>query len=247
MPAQQVIINADDYGLIPQTSQAVLDAWAQGAISDCSMMATSPGLADCIARARQAGMPAGIHLNLIEGQSLSDSAEIPAFVASEGTFIGRHEWPTSLPVEQIRLEFRRQVQRVLNLEWQPSHLDSHGWVHLAPEVLQVKIELARELGVPLRALHPETLEAVRGAGIVTTDHSTVGFWAENATVDALVRLVEECPGGSLEIITHASYYDPGSMESRWEFRAQELAALTSPEWRRYREEHGIRIVGFSAL
>ncbi|MHB9025798.1 MAG: carbohydrate deacetylase [Armatimonadota bacterium] len=247
MPADLVIINADDYGINPQVNQAILDAWAQGAIGDSSMMATTPNLPALIARAREAGLPAGIHLNMTNGRPLSDPAELPAFMTPEGTFINHREWTPPLPIEQIRLEFRRQVERVLALGWQPTHLDSHHYIHLYPEVLAVKLELARELGVPLRSVHDETRETIRAAGMVTTDHCTVEFSGDGANVETLIRLVEECPGGSLEIVTHPTYYEPDSMGSAWEPRQRELEALTSPEWRRYREEHGIRVAGFTEL
>jgi len=247
MPASALIINADDLGLASAVNEGIMQAWARGAISDSSVLANAPNLPEILRAARETGLPVGIHLNLTLGLPLSDPAEIPAFVTPEGSFLKRADWPAELPIAQIRLELRRQVQRILALGWQPSHLDSHHHVHRYPEVFAITLECARELGVPVRALDAPMRETLSRAGIATSDHFSMDFYGERTTVNTLIRLVEECPGGTLEIMTHPGFAVPNLPSSYREERAEELAALCAPEWQDYRAKHVIPLIGFKEI
>ncbi|MHB0938750.1 MAG: carbohydrate deacetylase [Armatimonadota bacterium] len=247
MPAEALIVNADDLGLWPSVDRGIFAAWSAGAVGDSTAFANAPALEEILARARAAGLPVGIHLNLTFGCPLSDPAEIPALVTPAGEFMKRRAWTLPLPAEQVRLELSRQVERVLATGWQPSHLDLHHHVHTYPDVLAAVIELARELRLPVRSVNPEMRAALREAGIPTPDHFSMAFYGENATVGTLITLVEECPGGILEIMTHPGYADPALPSSYREERERELAALTDPVWREYLSANNLRIAGFSII
>lgn len=247
MPARALIINADDLGLWPSVNTGILQAWEQRAISDSTVLANAPDLAPLLDAARAARLPVGVHLNLTLGRPLSDPHEIPAFVTAQGAFMKRGQWPASLPIEQIRLELRRQVQRVLDLGWQPSHLDSHHHIHRYPEVLAVVIELARELHLPVRAVDDEMRSTLRAAGIPTPDCFTMGFYGEQATVDTLIAAVEAWPDGVLEVMAHPGHDAPDLPSSYREGREQELAVLTSRRWQAYLQERDIPLIGFGGI
>jgi len=247
MAAEALIINADDLGLWPSVDHGIFAAWSAGAVGDSTVFVNAPALDEILARARDAGLPVGIHLNLTYGRPLSDPADIPALVTPAGEFMKRQAWSLPLPAEQIRLELGRQAERVLSVGCQPSHLDSHHHIHTYPEVLAAVIELARKLRLPVRSVNPEMRAALREADILTPDNFSMAFYGENATVDTLIKLVEECAGGTLEIMTHPGYTDRGLPSSYREERERELAALTDPVWREYLSAHGIPIVGFSTI
>jgi len=245
MPAEALIINADDLGLWPSVDRGIFDAWSAGAVGDSTVFANAPALEDILARARDAGLPVGIHLNLTFGRPLSDPAEIPALVTPAGEFMKRQAWTLPLPTEQVWRELNRQAERVLAAGGRPSHLDMHHHIHTYPEVLAAVIALARGLRLPVRTVNDDMRTALHEAGIPTPDHFSMAFYGENATVDTLITLVEECPGGILEIMTHPGYADPDLPSSYREERERELAALTDPIWHEYLTAHGLRIAGFS--
>jgi len=247
MPAEAVIINADDLGLWPSVDRGILAAWAAGAVGDSTVFANARALEEILARARAVGLPVGIHLNLTFGRPLSDRAEIPALVTADGLFMKRRAWALPLPAEQVRLELNRQAERVLAAGGQPSHLDTHHHIHTYPEVLAVVIELARELRLPVRSVNPEMRAALRKAGIPTPDHFSMAFYGESATVETLISLAQDCPGGILEIMTHPGYADPILPSSYRDDREHELAVLTDPVWREFLTAHGLCIVGFQTI
>lgn len=247
MPATALIINADDLGLWPSVDAGIMQAWQAHAISESSVLANSPRLPEILRAARESGLPVGIHLNLTHGLPLSDPADIPDFVTPQGTFMKRVLWPDKLPIEQIRLELRSQLAWVLQSGCRPTHLDSHHHIHRYPEIFAVTLECARELGVPVRAIDAAMRDALRQSGIVTTDHFSMDFYGEQATVATLIRLVEECPGGTLEIMTHPGHTDTSLPSSYREERERELAALCAPAWQNNLTERQIPLINFSDL
>lgn len=247
MPATALIINADDLGLCDSVNRGILDAWAQGAISDSSVFATLPDLPTVLAQAQEARLPVGIHLNLTYGQPLSHPLEIRGLVTPDGAFMRRDQWEGPLPLMAIRLELRRQIMRVLELGAQPTHLDSHHHIHRYPEVLSVVIGLATEFNLPLRAIDAAMRDQVRLAGVITPDAFAMAFYGPAATVETLQREAEQALPGVLEMMTHPGSYAtdiPGSYRTE---RAQELAALTDPRWCAWREDRGIALCGFREL
>ena len=247
MPAAVLIINADDLGLWPSVDAGILQAWESRAISDCSVLANAPYLREILRAAQQAGLPVGVHLNLTLGRPVSDPAEIPDLVTAEGLFMKREHWPAALPIEQVRLELQRQVRLVRELGGQPTHLDSHHHVHRYPEIFTVTVDCARDLGVPVRAVNAPMREALRRAGVTAPDHFSMAFYGEQATVVTLIRLAEECPGGTMEIMTHPGHSAPDLPSSYRVERELELAALCSPAWREYRRKEGIPLIGFTDI
>jgi len=156
-------------------------------------------------------------------------------------------WPDKLPIEQIRLELQRQLARVQQSGCQPSHLDSHHHIHRYPEIFAVTLECARELSVPVRAIDAAMRDELRRSGIATTDHFSMDFYGEQATATTLIRLVEECPGGTLEIMSHPGHVDIDLPSSYRDERERELAALCAPAWLIYLAEHQIPLLNFSDL
>lgn len=247
MPAQALIVNADDLGLWPSVDRGILQAHACTAVSDSSVLATAPGLGATLAAARQAGLPVGIHLNLTLGRPLSDPDDISALVTPDGMLMKRSQWTLTLPADQVHRELSRQVSRALACGLQPTHLDSHHHIHRYPEVLDVVVALARHLRLPVRAVDEAMRDRLRAAGIATPDHFSQAFYDAAATVETLIDLTERCPGGVLEIMTHPGNADDTLPSSYREARACELAALTDPRWQGYLAGRGIPLVGFSQL
>jgi predicted glycoside hydrolase/deacetylase ChbG (UPF0249 family) len=244
MPADALILNADDLGLWPSVDQGILQAWSQGAISDSTVFATSPDLAGILQAARNAGLPTGIHLNLTMGVPVSDPAGIPALVTAQGASMKRQRWAMPLPGEQVRLELRRQVQRAFDLGLQPTHLDSHHHIHRDPEIFPIVVELAREFRLPVRAVDEAMRQALRREEIGAPDHFSMAFYGDAATVDTLIDLTETCPGCVLEIMTHPGRTDEQMPSSYRCAREQELAALTDPRWHSYLTERKIPLIGY---
>jgi len=247
MPASALIINADDLGLHPAVDRGIVDAWALGAISDSSVFANTPHLAELLQHADAIGMPVGVHLNLTLGPPLSNPSDIPTLVSAEGAFMKRTMWTMPLPIHEVYLELERQVERVCELGWRPSHLDSHHHIHRYPEILDVVMTLAHSYQLPVRATDSTMREALRAEDIMTPGHLSMEFYGEAATVETLMRLVEGDTGGVLEIMTHPGHTSPDVPSSYGDERARELRALTDPAWLEWLEDLNIPLIGYGNL
>jgi predicted glycoside hydrolase/deacetylase ChbG (UPF0249 family) len=247
MPAEAVIINADDLGLWPSVDKGIFDAWTAGVISDSSVFANVPNLSEVLRRGMAFGLPVGVHLTLTHGAPLSNPRVLPSLVTPEGQFMKRRQWQRPVPTEQIRREFTKQIEAVMAYGVQISHLDCHHHIQLFMEVQEILVELALKYGVPARAVDPMMRDMMRDEGVITPDHFSMAFYNVQASVETLIELVDNCPGGTLEIMCHPGYADQNLPSSYNEERARELVALTDPRWRTFMAARSIRLVSFTQL
>ncbi|MBQ1453116.1 MAG: ChbG/HpnK family deacetylase [Ruminococcus sp.] len=85
---KQIIINADDYGLNERNSKAIAQAFENGLITNTTVLANGEYLDEALALAREKNFfdKLGVHLNLTEGEPLTeDIKSCPRFV-SGGVF-----------------------------------------------------------------------------------------------------------------------------------------------------------------
>jgi predicted glycoside hydrolase/deacetylase ChbG (UPF0249 family) len=149
-----VVINADDLGKSERINQATLAAFQSGLITDATIMANMPAFAGaCSAVAAQKVQDRiGVHLNLTEGQALSDRIRLFPRLCSPTGQLGAGRRPlwrlTRDEIEAIETELTAQVDALLGFGITPSHFDSHHHVHTQWPVSTIVIRLAHRYGVP---------------------------------------------------------------------------------------------------
>jgi predicted glycoside hydrolase/deacetylase ChbG (UPF0249 family) len=230
-----LIVNADDLGLGQAETDAILDCFGRGAVTSATALVWMRDSERAAELARAAGLPVGLHLNLIEPFSAPD---VPAGVAD-----------TQLRVVR-RLRSRRAFTQIYHPSWArdferciadqlarfeqlygrpPTHVDGHQHMHLAFNALFA------------RALRP--VKRYRRPVNRTPTESPPRKRAARAIVDRLVRLrfattdwcisirplhpqlggsgiaqeLSRADRGSLELVVHPGYDD-------------ERALLTGPDW-----------------
>ena len=150
MALSTLIINADDFGLSSIVNRAILASMEEGLVTSTSMMANMPGFEHGVGLARVHARLAGrigVHLNLTEGQPLSEPILGCPLFCTDGWF-GYQRTPLfylgKKTREAVYLEFKAQVERVLDAGIKPTHLDSHHHIHtewaLAPSVRRLALE-----------------------------------------------------------------------------------------------------------
>ena len=152
-----VIVNADDFGHSAGVNEAIAAGFAAGAISSTTFMANMPAAAEAadLARARGFGQRIGIHLNLTEGEPLSEPIRRePAFCDADGRYrptLRRAALDlTPSQARAVETELRAQIARTRDLGIAPTHFDSHHHVHNIWPVGSIVVALARENRVPVR-------------------------------------------------------------------------------------------------
>jgi predicted glycoside hydrolase/deacetylase ChbG (UPF0249 family) len=251
----KLIVNADDFGYTPGVTRGIVRARREGIVTATTMMATAPdtkGAAD--AARRMPDLDIGVHLVVTYGAPLTAPERIPSLV-TDGRFprvtdLLRSGTPNA---EEALIEYRAQYRRVRELIGrEPSHLDTHHWVHDLPALEDAVLALARETGAAARTHDGRQRARFRDAGVRTPDHFVREFQHPGAIhVEALLDLLERVAeqGGVAELMCHPAEPDPVLLESSSYSRERgvELETLTHPQIRAAIQRLGIELVDYRAV
>ena len=147
--------HSDDYGLFPAQSQRILNCAENGILNAVSVFPNSPELENCMKMlsSTSAHIEITVHLNLIEGKSLTPHSITPLLTDDRGVFsvtfgkllaasfsTKRNAWKA-----QIKAELRAQINAVKTyLSDSPLKLDSHAHYHMIPVVFDALMEIIIE-------------------------------------------------------------------------------------------------------
>lgn len=251
--ARLLIVNADDFGRSAGVDDGIVRAHREGIVTSTTFMTNAPSTAHAASLARATpSLDVGVHLVLTYAKPLSDPARLQSLVREDGSF-----WrPTELlarPIDRTEAltEYRAQYVRARELAGrEPTHVDTHHWVHDHPALSWAVCELARETGAAARAHTPAQRDEYRAKGVRTPDHFTREFQhpghIEVAELLALISRVEE---GVTELMCHPGEPDPDLVATSAYARERpvELATLTDARVRDALERERISLTTFAEL
>lgn len=112
-----IIINADDFGLTESKSLAILDAFNKGYISSTTMRANRDYFDKAIELANKHNLnkKIGIHINLTEGETLTNKIKEDSFFCSNGKFhnkINRYKPLSYKQKQELHDEVKAQIERM---------------------------------------------------------------------------------------------------------------------------------------
>lgn len=163
-------IHADDLGLSKGITRSIMEVCAKGRLDSVSLAANGAAFDYAVQQLRKnPQLKMSVHLNLCDGQALSDAEEIPLLVNNEGYFchsfqslwiahyIYRRSRKKALE-SQVTLEMTRQIVRVKEeLDLDEISIDSHRHYHMIPWVFQCLLRLSEPLGIRFVRLPYEPL------------------------------------------------------------------------------------------
>jgi hopanoid biosynthesis associated protein HpnK len=262
-----LIITADDFGLDTAVNDAVEQAHTRGVLNATSLMVSAPAAEDAIARAKRLPtLAVGLHLVLTDGRATLPPPKIPDLVRSDGRF-GGHMARNGVRFfclphvrRQLAAEIRAQFEAFAATGLKLDHVNVHKHFHVHPTVLSLVMSVGREFGMRAVRLPAEPgmawwlapwvdLMRVRldRAGLVHNDH-IFGIAATGAMDEqALLKALDQLPGGLTEIYSHPATRRGLTPTMRDYRHTDELAALLSPRVRDAIGELGLVPGGFSML
>ena len=143
---------ADDYGLCNSVSNHIYQCVQSGALNKVSVL---PNFDTCdiapLLSAKRVEL--SVHLNLVEGKSVSDPAKIPLLAERDGRL--RHSFVGLLRLSLLKpKEFGEQVEKELRAQlarWREIippgtsfSVDSHQHVHMIPAIFRILLRVLRE-------------------------------------------------------------------------------------------------------
>ena len=251
MTVKVLIVNADDFGLTPGVSRGILEAHRSGIVTSTTLLVNREIPPAQVEALTASGLGVGVHLNLTLGAPLSDARRVPSLVDAEGRFIrDAREAAARAKPDEARIELGTQIDAFRRIVGRfPTHLDTHHHVGRHDPILELVLDFARALKVPVRSQDAQVRAAARGLGLRTPDHfmgesGPEPYWSRERTLTQL----EALPDGLSEFMTHPGYFDDDLAYSRYgRQRETELAGLTDPEARRAVTRRGIRLAHFGNL
>jgi predicted glycoside hydrolase/deacetylase ChbG (UPF0249 family) len=228
-------VNADDLGVGRAETDAILDCHERGAITSTTALVWMSDSERAAELARAAGIPVGLHLNLIEPFEGSD---VPAGIAETqlrvvrrlrsrraGTQLYHPTWARDF--EQCIADQLARFEELYGRA--PTHVDGHQHMHLAMNAL-----FARALRPVGKCRRPVNRTALESSRVKRAARSLVDrlVRVRFATTDRCVSIrplhpalggsgiaqeLRRAERGSLEVLVHPGYAD-------------ERAVLSSPDW-----------------
>jgi hypothetical protein len=248
----QLIVTADDFNLSTGVSRGILAAHQHGIVTETSVMVNLGDLHDAVAMLAAAPrLGVGLHLNITRGCPVAPPGAVGGLLGREGQFLGA---PQALPVQlrstAVQAEFQAQLDTFMQvLGRPPQHLDTHHHVHQHPVVLEVLLDLAAALQLPVRSLDAPMRTAITARGLASPAHflgdaDDEPYW----TVTRLLSTIQELQPGVTEIMCHPGYFDDAIAYSRYgRQRDVERQTLCSPEVIAKLRQEGIQLVTYAAL
>ena len=250
-PSRTLIVNADDFGLTGGVSRGILEAHRTGIVTSTTVIVNRPADPALLDELRASGLGVGLHLNLTLGSPVSDPKRVPSLVDAEGKFIrDAREVAARASKDEARIELGTQIDVFRRLLGRfPTHLDTHHHVGRHEPILELVLDFARAIKVPVRSQDAAVRGAARRLKLRTPDHF-VGesgpepYWTAARVLEQLASL----PGGVSEFMTHPGHYDEDLAYSRYGTQRDiELRGLTDPRARELIEREGIRLAHFGDL
>ena len=226
------VFSADDFGLTVPVNEAVEQAHLRGVLRQASLMVTAPAAADAVARAKNLpGLNTGLHLVLVDGDSLLGHTKLPHITTPEGKFsktqaaLGVKYFFSPSARRELKAEIRAQFEAYAATGLKLHHADAHKHMHLHPTVAKIMIETGKNFGLtrirvpaePPKILklcgetitfadhalyHWSRLLRFQARRLTTTDHVFGLKWSGHMTTGRMQKLLQNLPEGTSEIYFH---------------------------------------------
>lgn len=148
---KKFILNADDFGMSQAFNRAVLKGYQNGILTSASICANGEAFESAISEVipQCPDLSIGVHLNIIEGKSLTNVSSLTdengIFNNGYGAMILKscnNEF-----LRQVEQEFRAQIEKIM-ARTKIDHIDSHVHTHAIPNIFKIVVKLAKEYNIP---------------------------------------------------------------------------------------------------
>jgi len=247
-PSRTLIVNADDFGLTRGVSRGILEAGANGIVTSTTLIVNRPLEPALVDELKASELGVGLHMNLTLGAPVANPKRVPSLVDAEGTFVrDAREAAKRASKDEARIELGTQIDEFRKIMGRfPTHLDTHHHIGRHEPILELVLDFARAIKVPVRSQDDGVRAAARRLTLRTPDHfmgesGPDPYWSAERVLEHLASL----PGGVTEFMTHPGHFDDDLAYSRYgKQRETELAGLTDPRAREAVAQEAIRLAHF---
>jgi predicted glycoside hydrolase/deacetylase ChbG (UPF0249 family) len=132
-------------------NEGIVKAYQEGILTSATLMANMPGFEEAVVlTGANPKLGVGVHLNILRGQPVSPTKKVESllskelrFIPSVSSLLRRIAWKR-INFDEVEREFRAQVEKVLEVGLEPSHVDSEKHIHLIRPLFRIVLKLAKE-------------------------------------------------------------------------------------------------------
>ncbi|HEX9091754.1 MAG TPA: ChbG/HpnK family deacetylase, partial [Anaerolineales bacterium] len=159
-------------------------------------------------------IPFGVHLTVISDPAdyrwgpLNSREMVPSLVDPAGYFYNFEAMPAFLAqmkLDQLEMEFRAQIEAVLDAGLMPTHLDWHALrIGGRPDIFELMLRLAKEYGLALRVMGRDSIAKVQSLGLPTNDYDFLDSYLLDPVNKpaGYAQMLRELPVGLSEWAVH---------------------------------------------
>ncbi len=261
--ARLLIINADDFGMCHAVNEAIIGTLKKGIVRCTTLMVPCPWALHAMHfLVDHPEIPFGVHLTVISDWvdyrwgPVTPREKVPSLINQAGYFYDFAHMPEFLAqvsLEQLEMEFRRQVEIVLAAGLKPTHLDWHSLrIGDRMDILELMLRLAKEYGLALRVAGRSWIEKVQGQGLPTNDYDFLDSYLLDPATKAAryAELLHELPAGLSEWAVHPGLDDSELLAVEPDgnhIRQTDFDFLTSQQVEDILKEEGIILLDYRVL
>jgi len=261
--ARLLIINADDFGMCHAVNAAIVGALKQGVVRSTTLMVPCPWAVHALHfLADHPEIPFGVHLTVISDWvdyrwgPVTPGEKVPSLINKAGYFFDFAHMPEFLAqvsLDQLEMEFRRQIEVVLSAGLKPTHLDWHSLrISDRTDILELMLRLAKEYGLALRVAGRSWIEKVQSQGLPTNDYDFLDSYLLDPVTKAAyyAELLHKLPVGLSEWAVHPGLDNPELLAIEPggnHIRQTDFDFLTSQQAKDIVKEEGIILLDYRAL
>jgi predicted glycoside hydrolase/deacetylase ChbG (UPF0249 family) len=261
--ARLLIINADDFGMCHAINEAIIRTLESGLVRSTSLMVPCPWALHAIHFLKEnPDIPFGVHLTVIcDGDNyrwgpVTSREKVPSLVDEAGHFYRPDNFPYFLEqanLDQLEMEFRAQIEVVLEIGLRPSHLDWHYLrINGRPDIFDLIFGLAKEYRLAQRVISRSQIEKVQSQGLPASDYEMLdSFMLDPSGKSArYAQMLRELPEGLSEWAVHPGLDTPELLAMEPDgnhFRQKDFNFLISEEAQRIVKEEGIILIDYRPI
>lgn len=152
--SKKLIINADDYGICPSVNYAIENLIGSGKLRSVSILANGAYFREAAFLSNHPECEVGVHSNIVEGVPLAPAGKIGVLLGSDGKFVNlnrilmRYFRAPASVARAVEIEWKAQIEFLLESGLTISHADSHQHIHAFPPFWKILVKLCCEYKIP---------------------------------------------------------------------------------------------------
>ncbi|MBP1038637.1 MULTISPECIES: chitin disaccharide deacetylase [Serratia] len=249
-----LIVNADDFGMSKGQNYGIIESYNNGIVTSTTAMVTSPYVTHAAKLSQKhPGLGVGLHFTLTYGRPLTAMKKLVNEKGELGKWLWEYAQKGMVEPAEITAELNAQFERFIDIFGRtPTHLDSHHFVHMLPQIYPLVEHFANKKSLPLRIDRREIKKHdIQFNNFRSTDYFDSSFYGDTISETLILQLLDDADkrgDKSLEIMCHPAFLDDTILKSSYSYpRVKEIEILTSQNLKREIIYRGYILGNYSSI